>query len=373
MVKLDTEINLDVRPFFHWWGNQLLTLVPARVRDWLIHPRERLILSMQQDSVTLALSGKQHLQQFGAFSLDETGRKRRRGLFEEDPSLNEAEVVLRLSPHHVLRRVFALPAAAAENLDQVVAFEMDRLTPFKADQVYYQARPVQKNAGSDQIDVELVLVLRDTLDEILDRLSAWGLMPEVVDIKPDDDEDVDQSEVRYNLLPQNMRPRRSHWVKALNIFLGGMLALLVLLIVSMPIWFDRQWMLELQEQVETAERTAKEVQSLKKDVDRRMHESVFVFEKKQQAPILIDVLDELSRIIPDKTWLTSLQYKDRRIQIQGQSPSASALIEIIEASPGFQQTRFVSPVTRDRKTKLERFQIATDVVNRGQIDQATDR
>ncbi len=372
MVKLDTELNLDIRPFFHWWGNQLLTLVPARVRDWLIQPREQLILSMQQGYVTLTLSGKQRLQQLGEFSLDETGTERRQELFEDNPSLNETEVVLRLSPHHVLRRVFALPAAAAENLDQVVAFEMDRLTPFTAEQVYFQARLVQKNARSDQIDVELVLVLRDKLDDILDRLSAWGLMPEVVDVQPDDDEDVDPSEVRYNLLPQHMRPKRSHWVKALNIFLGVVLSLFVLLIFAMPIWFDRQWMLTLQEQVEKAERTAKEVQSLKMDVDRRMHESVFVLEKKQQAPILIDVLNELSRIIPDKTWLTSLQYKDRRIQIQGQSPSASTLIEIIEASPVFQQTRFVSPVTRDRRTKLERFQIATDVVNRRKIDQAAD-
>jgi general secretion pathway protein L len=372
MLKLDTEINLDIRPFFHWWGNQLLTLIPVQVRDRLIHPRERLILSVQQDYVTLALSGKQRLQQLGEFSLDATGSERRLELFESNPSLHEAEIVLRLSPHDVLRRVFSFPAAAAENLDQVVAFEMDRLTPFKADQVYHQARPVEKNARNDKIDVELVLVLRDKLDDILDRLSAWGLMPEVVDVQPDVDEGMDSGEVRYNLLPQHMCPKRNHWVKALNVFLGVILSLFVLLGFGMPIWFDRQWMLELQQQVEEAERTAKEVQSLKMDVDRRMHESVFVLEKKQQAPILIDVLNELSRIIPDKTWLTNLQYKNRRIQIQGQSPSASALIEIIEASPAFQQTRFVSPVTRDRKTKLERFQIATEVVNRGQIDQAAD-
>lgn len=372
MVKLDTEINLDIRPFFRWWGNQLLSLVPASARDWLVHSRERLILSEQQDYVTLALSGKQRLQQLGAFSLDETGRERRRELFETDPSLNEAKIVLRLSPRFVLRRVFSLPAAAGENLDQVVAFEMDRLTPFKAEQVYYQARLLEKNARSAQIDVELVLVLRDRLDDILDRLSAWGLVPEVVDVQLDHDEDLDPSEVRYNLLPQHMRPKRSHWAKALNLFLGVMLCLLVLLSFAMPIWFDRQWMLELQEQIEAAERTAKEVQSQKMDVDRRKRESVFVLEKKQQAPILIGVLNELSGIIPGETWLTSLQYKDRRLQIQGQSPSASALIEIIEASPAFQQTRFVSPVTRDRRTMLERFQIATEVVNRGQVDQATD-
>jgi general secretion pathway protein L len=54
---------------------------------------------------------------------------------------------------------------------------------------------------------------------------------------------------------------------------------------------------------------------------------------------------------------------NRRIIIQGQSPSASSLIQGIETSAFFHNVSFVSPVTKDTSNGLERFQIASDVVN----------
>ena len=55
------------------------------------------------------------------------------------------------------------------------------------------------------------------------------------------------------------------------------------------------------------------------------------------------------------------KYANGRLQIQGISSSASALIAILEASQLFKNTSFVSPVTQDRTTGLERFQIATQL------------
>jgi general secretion pathway protein L len=63
-------------------------------------------------------------------------------------------------------------------------------------------------------------------------------------------------------------------------------------------------------------------------------------------------------ILPDDTWVQSLQLNDRRVVIQGQSAAASALIGRIEASPLFGSVSFAAPVTRDRVTDKEVFQIA---------------
>jgi cysteinyl-tRNA synthetase len=43
-----------------------------------------------------------------------------------------------------LVRRFRLPAATAENLFQVAGFELDRLTPFTAAQVYYHVRVIER-------------------------------------------------------------------------------------------------------------------------------------------------------------------------------------------------------------------------------------
>ena len=76
---------------------------------------------------------------------------------------------------------------------------------------------------------------------------------------------------------------------------------------------------------------------------------------------MVIVIDEVTRLLPDNTWLKSFQYANGKLQIQGISSSASALIAILEASQLFNNTRFVSPVTQDRSTGLERFQIATQL------------
>src|SRR6185295_2369308 len=47
-----------------------------------------------------------------------------------------------------------LPAATEENLAQVLGFEMDRLTPFKSDEVYFDQRVVSRDAADGQITVE---------------------------------------------------------------------------------------------------------------------------------------------------------------------------------------------------------------------------
>jgi general secretion pathway protein L len=66
-------------------------------------------------------------------------------------------------------------------------------------------------------------------------------------------------------------------------------------------------------------------------------------------------------LLKDDTWLTNLQYSDKHMQIQGQSPMASALIGTLEASKYFSKVSFVSPLTQDKTTGLERFQISMDV------------
>jgi general secretion pathway protein L len=53
------------------------------------------------------------------------------------------------------------------------------------------------------------------------------------------------------------------------------------------------------------------------------------------------------------------------LQIQGESPAASGLIAVLEDSALFSNAKFVSPVTQDTTTGLERFQITVDVVKAG--------
>jgi len=83
--------------------------------------------------------------------------------------------------------------------------------------------------------------------------------------------------------------------------------------------------------------------------------------EKNAAPPVIEMLNTLSALIKDNTWLSYAQYSDGHLQIQGESPAASALIGVLEDSELFADARFVSPVTQDKASGQERFQITVDV------------
>ncbi|NJD07458.1 MAG: PilN domain-containing protein, partial [Methylococcaceae bacterium] len=98
---------------------------------------------------------------------------------------------------------------------------------------------------------------------------------------------------------------------------------------------------------------------------QRQNEQGFLSRKKLTEPTMLDMLNDLTKVMPDDTWLNGLQYRDRKVTIQGQSPAASSLIERIEASAFFKNTSFVSPVTKDVASGQERFQITSEVTNGG--------
>jgi general secretion pathway protein L len=76
----------------------------------------------------------------------------------------------------------ALPLAAAENLSQVVSYELDRFLPLPADKLYYDFQVLEETG------TELVLMLmalpRVQIEPCLDLLSAVGLKPMALELAP---------------------------------------------------------------------------------------------------------------------------------------------------------------------------------------------
>jgi general secretion pathway protein L len=72
---------------------------------------------------------------------------------------------------------------------------------------------------------------------------------------------------------------------------------------------------------------------------------------------LIELLDELTKIIPDDTSLARFSVDENIVRIQGSSTSASKLIAILDASEDFNEVDFVAPVTKNTETDKDNFTI----------------
>ena len=78
-------------------------------------------------------------------------------------------------------------------------------------------------------------------------------------------------------------------------------------------------------------------------------------------PTKIRLLDEITRVMPDDTWLSQVQVKGGIVRIQGESEGASSLIGLMENSDLLRDVSFSSPVTKNPRTSNDRFVIQASI------------
>jgi len=362
MLNLNSTIDLDLNKFFRWWKRELLLLVPEKIRQIINQRRGTIIVRPDGDQLDLTFFIDGKLESLIKLDRNESGIAQYNDLLAGDERLLKADLVFRLTRRYGIQKEIALPAAATENLYQVVSYELSRYSPFTTEQAYFAVKRLNGVNDPEQIHVLLILTARKVLDAFYQDLQSLGMSPIFVDYEgaPNDLEISDQ---HYNLLPESLRPKTSNIPRLVYSALLGTLFLLFCAVVAMPVWFEYQSVKELESKVIPVEKEAKKIKALQVEIDSMIDETRKLIEQKNITPAILVMLNTLSSLIKDDTYLTYAQYADGHLQIQGESPAASNLISVLEASNLFANARFVSPVTQDNVTKMERFQITVDAVS----------
>ena len=263
----------------------------------------------------------------------------------------ESPVALSLPASMVLRRTLVLPAALEENLKQALAYDLDRHTPFRGDELYFDAQVIERDADRGEIQVVLAATLRANADRIMAQLREAGA--EIVALSPDPPENI---ESKLNLLPTEDRPSLRPWQRwAIS---GGVVLIVLLLLaaIALPIGQKRAYAIKLRQQADTAQIQAMEVTRLHDELDRLVADYDFIPENKGAYPSTVRVLDEITKLLPDDTWLTQMELKNtvgsketrHEIFIRGESAHASELVTLMESSGLVTQAAPRSPTTTIR-------------------------
>ncbi len=72
---------------------------------------------------------------------------------------------------------------------------------------------------------------------------------------------------------------------------------------------------------------------------------------------LLDLMNLLSIVTPEDTWVNYLSIRDNRLMLRGESKSAIRYLSELSRLEGFSDVRFASPVTRNPASDLERFNL----------------
>ncbi len=347
----------EIGRFFKWWGDELAACLPRRLRSALKPPEQSLRIEVGRSWAVFSLRKGDTRRSIGRveFRPEAPGASRDqvRQLLRSD-NVSFGPVVIDLQAGKALQPTIKLPLAAAESLKDVLAFEMDRHTPFKADNVYYDFRVLSADTEQQRLSVEMLVAPRDDVHRAVDIVRTWGFEPERVASAS-----ASTGRRNYNLLPDSQLKPRGRAMQRLSA--AAAVAVIALLAVAVYLPLE-----QAKAELETAERkldkvrvVAEKANSLKDQVANLLARNSFVVDEKRRIPTAVEILDEITRTLPDDTWLLQLVFRGGTLRISGYSENPSALIRLLEQSALLTEVRFSSPVTMDPRLGRERFNIIT--------------
>lgn len=357
--RLGARLRPGAGGFLRWWGRALASWLPVRWRRVLGFDRGRLLLQIDHGELQLRLHQLGELRDLGRVPLPDAATD---AIVGNDPlaPLLSARIAdlprwLLLAPVHGLRRRISLPAAAAERLRDVVGFEIDRQTPFTADAVAYDARVLGRREADGQIEAELVAVPRRVLDPQLAALGPLASTLAGVDVADD------TGPLGVNLLAPSQRRRyRDPWA-LWNLALVAV-ALVAVAALLWQVLANRRAAADAFEQRIAAQAdAARRAGAQRQQLINLIEGQAFLDRARAQRPTTVEVIDELTRRLPDGTYLEKLSIDDEQLMLIGLSREAAALIGQLQDTELWASPALAGALQPDPGSGRDRFTLVADL------------
>ena len=327
----------------------LLRCLPRRPRLWLASRHPDLVVAPDGDRAQLFRDVIGERQLIGAMDVQATDVA---PVVDAPDKQRWRQTILELPADLMLRRRLVLPAQVRDNLRKVLAYELDRLTPFSPNAVFFDARIAAVLAGGSKIEIELAVCPRDQASRWLDHLRSVRMPVSKLTWSGAWDE--------ANLLPVDARPRPRRAPVIIASLLFALVAALTAAVLITPLWQRASDQERLMQEVRRVGAEAEEVTRVREALERARLGSVAVLERKRDYPRMTDLMLELTQLLPDGTWVQTLNVRGGSVDIRGESTQATALIGILERGAGISNVTFRSPVMQIATSGSERFHIAFD-------------
>lgn len=355
---------LKLRRFWNWWSGELAAWVPLQLRAATRFLNDTTLIEIEGKRVLAKRYREGRLQtldQLDLAPLPPAEQPLALRAWMGQAAAKPDALALALAPGNALARRIDLPRAAEENLRQTLAFELNRYTPFKASEVYFDYRVCKREFGASVLSVEFAAVPKARVDASLALLAQAGLQPAAVVLA----DDLSAGRLPLNLLPPERRGKTAPRIGAVNSVLAALALVAFAGALAFPIWQKRQDIAALSPLVERARREAESADRLKTELDALVQTYDFPLQRKHAYPAATIVMDELTRILPDGTWLQQLSLRSHpkgwEIQLQGETTISSRLASIVEDSPLFRDAGFKSPLVKGQAAASERFHLGAEL------------
>lgn len=163
----------------------------------------------------------------------------------------------------------------------------------------------------------------------------------------------------------NLLKKGRHEKQKTPLVLTVILIILILAMTSLyviaPLRFEKKRLQEMSAQIESRKEEVRKVEALKKEAESLQSEIASITGFKEGRAMTLDILKELTSILPNTVWLTRVKVTETTVDIEGYAKSASELLPKLESSKYFRKLEFASPTFKDIKMSADRFVIKMEI------------
>jgi general secretion pathway protein L len=331
-----------LKEFVTWWARQWLDLLSPQLtaaNRWssalvIDLPAEWNAAGPVPFALIRRLNGKE--TPLGRFETDETGlaaiRRSRRVKGRSLP------ILLRLWRGALLEHRFTIPLAAEHDAAEVLRYEIDRVTPFAAEDIFWTWETERRDRERGRLFVRLSLVSRASVQAYAQALAAAGLTPRRIEAAAED------GALRHLPLQADHRAGDALQRSVIRI-LATACVLLAVAAAGLPFIFQQARILRTERDIVQLQPRVFEAMALRRRITRQAAGSDVIAAAEAQIGDAVQALAAVTEVLPDNTFLTAFSLSQRALSLTGQSTDPAGLIAAMSADPMMTSPSFSAPVT----------------------------
>jgi general secretion pathway protein L len=327
-----------------------LRVVVARIRS----QRRIFLVEGEPDNFTARLAATRNGPMLPEASLRlQHGRPEPALPLEWRAALRGSHVDIRMRSDQVLFRAIDFPKQATEFLDGMIRAQIDRLTPWPASEVEFGTTPPVPIAN-ERVALTVAAISRQRIQPLLRLAADCGAASVTGSV--DEPEAAAEPIKLFDKALTGAAGGTIDIVRTLRTTLvGAMLAAAASIAISAYVGSILD-----AEQQELQHRIVQRRAALRMSEPGGSAETLLA-KRKQTSPSSVMVLEEVSRVLPDTTYVTELRVEGDSVQVIGLTQDAPSLIRLLEQSPQFARATFFAPTTRSQSDPGERFHIEAHI------------
>jgi len=265
------------------------------------------------------------------------------------------DVAIVLPQGELLRPNLRMPKASRRTLRKALAYELGRLSPLDPAQLYFDFTARRSEPPLQGLDVELRIMRRVVADRAVAICHSSQLQVASI-LFQNDPREADWLSFPVDR-PAFLRALWRHWSVSLLAAAAVFLAVAVLFAAYARVDASAE---QLNDLVSEESTKAIVVERLEREIGTISAQNEFL-DRLKRAPLLVGVLADLSRVLPDNTWLNEIEASGNKVRIRGYSHSAPELIALIDGSSRFANAQFTAPLVQDGPGNVVRFDLSFEV------------